>query len=189
MPADKPPDELAAKRKAPRKRPPNRAETSAESIEARKRERDAVALRLAGASLPAIAEQVGYASHSGAHAALKRVIKEMVPQALREEYLEWELARIDRLQAAHWPAALNGNHKSAAVVQRCIDTRIRLLGLEAPRRLDMTVADGTEVQIDVLQVLDDQTMAAALELRRRQHDLAELRAGAIDVEAIEETPA
>ena len=53
-----------------------------------------------------------------------------------EEYRELELARLDALQAAHWPQAVAGSVRSADLVLRVIDRRIKLLGLDQPRMED-----------------------------------------------------
>ncbi len=59
----------------------------------------------------------------------------MVAEAV-EEYRELELARLDALQAAHWPQAVAGSVRSADLVLRVIDRRIKLLGLDQPRMED-----------------------------------------------------
>jgi hypothetical protein len=41
-----------------------------------------------------------------------------------------EVERLDALHAAHWPMAMAGDLKSAALVLRAMDQRIRLLGLD-----------------------------------------------------------
>lgn len=43
-----------------------------------------------------------------------------------------ELERLERVHAAHWPAALRGDHSAAHVVLRTLDRRVALLGLDRP---------------------------------------------------------
>ena len=100
------------------------------------RELAALDLRLSGASYRRIGAQLGV-SHVQAFRDVQRVLREFVAEpasALRGQ----ELARLDRLMLTHWPAAIEGNHKATAVVLQIMDRRIRLLGLDAPHRIDIT---------------------------------------------------
>ena len=63
-------------------------------------------LRRMGFTWSRIAEQVGYADHTGAYAAYKRAIKRTQQQPA-DELREQELDRIDRLQLALWPNAID----------------------------------------------------------------------------------
>lgn len=47
---------------------------------------------------------------------------------------EKEFDRLDKLQASVWNQALNGDVAAVSVVLKVIDQRVRLLGLQAPRR-------------------------------------------------------
>ena len=94
-----------------------------------------------------------------------------------------EVARLDALMAAHWPAATRGlNDKSSAVVLRCINQRARLLGLDAPAQVNVNLQDGEVVEVGVLQVLDEEHMEMALRLRDRVAALSRLRGGASSCE-------
>lgn len=66
--------------------------------------------------------------------------------ALREA----ELLRIDRLQRAHWSAALDGGIGSSKIVLMCIDKRCKLLGLDAPVKVDATVKSELDAEIEQL---------------------------------------
>ena len=94
-----------------------------------------VELALAGHSYDEIALEVGYQNRGTAWRAVQESLNSRIAEAV-EEYRELELARLDALQAAHWPQAVAGSVRSADLVLRVIDRRIKLLGLDQPRMED-----------------------------------------------------
>jgi hypothetical protein len=186
MATEKPPgDELAAKRKAtrrPQKRKSGKPATHPDMILAKQRQHDALTLKMAGASLQRIADEVGYAGPSGADYAIKAALRDLYPDSVRQEYARMEQARIDRLMLANWTAAMAGNIKAGTLCSRLIDQRIRLLGIAEPTQVQVSVRDGDELHLGVMDVLDDKTMTQAILLRERMRELQERRAGAIEIE-------
>lgn len=102
-------------------------------------------LRRMGMTWQRIAEQVGYADHTGAYAAYKRAIKRTLQQPA-DEIREQELDRIDRLQLALWPNAMKGNSQAVSTIIRLMERRARLLGLDMPVKIeqDITTWNGDE---------------------------------------------
>ena len=102
-------------------------------------------LRRAGLTWQRIAEETGYADHTGAYAAYKRAIKRTMQQPA-DELREAELDRIDRLQLALWPKAMQGDNASVNTIVRLMERRARLLGLDLPIKIqqDITTWDGDE---------------------------------------------
>ena len=102
-------------------------------------------LRRAGLTWQRIAEETGYADHTGAYAAYKRAIKRTMQQPA-DELREAELDRIDRLQLALWPKAMKGDNASINTIVRLMERRARLLGLDTPIKIqqDVTTWDGDE---------------------------------------------
>lgn len=198
---DQPDDELAAKRKAKRpgrpKPGPKRGGkagsavgpiSSDKAINAARKQSEAVQLRIAGASLAQIAARVGYADPSGAHQAIMSALRAMLPEQERDDARRLEIAKLDRLEMAAWNRALAGGEdadKAASTILRCITTRAKLLGLEAPAQLDVRVREGELVRVEILEVLNDETLAALKPFQEEMVRLSELRAGAIDVTASE----
>ncbi|WP_433067382.1 hypothetical protein [Dactylosporangium sp. CS-033363] len=92
----------------------------------------ALKLRTAGVPLDEIATRLGYSSPAAVSKDLTRAMKYAVTEAngAAKERLAQELRRLDLLQAGHWPAALGGSTKSAAIVLGVIDRRIKLLQLD-----------------------------------------------------------
>lgn len=107
------------------------------------KERQALDLRLAGATFDDIAERLGFADRSAAYKAVKRGLTSTL-QEPADELRDVESARLERLLLAIWPAALDGDAKAIAQARGLIDQRCKLLGLNAPARVEM---DAT-VQVD-----------------------------------------
>jgi hypothetical protein len=93
----------------------------------------AIELKLQGLTYQQIADALGYASRGTVY----RLIQEA--QAARlgdaaDDHRRLELARLDALQMALWPRAMDGDVAAAETVRRLIDSRCRLLGLVGARR-------------------------------------------------------
>jgi len=95
-------------------------------------------LRRAGLTWQRIAEETGYADHTGAYAAYKRAIRRTQQQPA-DELREQELDRIDRLQLALWPKAMKGDAQSINTIIRLMERRARLLGLDTPIKIEQDV--------------------------------------------------
>jgi hypothetical protein len=68
-----------------------------------------------------------------------------------EEHRELEMDRLDILQRTYWGPAVNGNLRAADYVLRVIDKRAKLLGLDAPMKVQAEVVtyDGTDLDREV----------------------------------------
>ena len=100
-------------------------------------------LRRVGLTWTRIAEEVGYADHTGAYAAYKRAIKRTMQQPA-DELRSQELDRIDRLQVAIWPNAMKGDTRAILTIIRLMERRAKLTGLDMPIKIeqDITTWDG-----------------------------------------------
>lgn len=112
--------------------------SKSQQAEAARKRKEAIALRLAGMPWDEIADRVGYASAASACNAVTEALKKNQRElgAAADELRETEVARLDRLMAAHWPKALKGDPKSSDIVLKCIAQRAKLLGVEAPARFE-----------------------------------------------------
>jgi hypothetical protein len=97
-------------------------------------------LRRAGFTFQRIAEEVGYATPSGAQRALERIMTRNVPQA-PEEFRWQELDRLDRMQVALWPRAMKGDDRAISTIVRLMERRARLVGIDAPTRVQAEVVN------------------------------------------------
>ncbi len=99
-------------------------------------------LRRVGLTWVRIAEEVGYADHTGAYAAYKRAIKRTMQQPA-DELREQELDRIDRLQVAVWPSAMKGDTRAVLTIVRLMERRAKLTGLDMPIKIEQDVTTWT----------------------------------------------
>jgi AraC-like DNA-binding protein len=154
-------------------------ESGARAIAAARRQAAALQLRESGMDLREIAAELGYSDASGAYRAVRSALQTILPDETRDEYRRLEIARIDALQAAMWPRAIAGDAKAAGIVLRCVSTRSDLLGLEAPRQIDVHERTYDHVRVEIMDVLNDENLAAAERLRDEMFRLSELRAGTV----------
>lgn len=75
-----------------------------------------------------IADRVGYAHRGSVSKAISRALKERTVEAV-DALRAIELERLDRLQAAIWHQALDGDLAATVLAVRILDKRARLLGL------------------------------------------------------------
>lgn len=98
------------------------------------RRTQAIALRLAGADWTTIATALQYADRGAACKDVTRALEKYVAEQRvgLAELRELEVQRLDRLQRGLWSEAVSGNPKAIDAVLRIIDRRAKLLGLDAP---------------------------------------------------------
>jgi len=95
--------------------------------------REAHRMRLEGLSWIEVADAVGYANRQVAQTEVRAMLQRAALELSVEEKLErlsLEVERLDSLQSAVWPQAMNGDTKAVDSVVRIINTRAKLLGLE-----------------------------------------------------------
>lgn len=115
-----------------------------------------IELRRAGLTWQAIANQTGFAGPSGAYKAYQRAAERLIRPNL-DEFRDMEIDRLDRLQAAVWGKAASGDLKAIESVLRIADRRIRILGLEAPKdinlKADVTTYDRNSIDEEVARLV------------------------------------
>jgi hypothetical protein len=129
-------------------------EEKAAELEAK--EAKVLELRRAGFTFQRIAEEVGYATPSGAQRALERIMTRNLPQA-PEEFRWQELDRLDRMQVALWPRAMKGDDRAIGTIIRLMERRARLVGIDAPQRIQAEVVnyDGTrDIDGDIERIVN-----------------------------------
>jgi hypothetical protein len=112
----------------------------------------ALELALAGASYDQIAKACGYQHRSSAMRIVRAAIQKWAPidYADAAAVRDTELARLDRMQAAHWTKALKGDYRSTEMILRIMRRRAQLLGLDAALKIDATISDELDGKIDEL---------------------------------------
>ena len=106
------------------------------------RELKVLELRRMGYTWQKIADSVGYADHTGAYAAYKRAMKRTLQQPA-DELRSQEIDRIDNLQLILWDQAVTGDVKAIMAIIKLMERRAKLLGLDAPVRIEQEVTTWT----------------------------------------------
>jgi hypothetical protein len=131
---------------------PGNSRNSPRRVKAAERQRQAMQLRIAGASYAAIARELGYAHPKGAERAIIAGLRAFFREPATE-LLPLELERLDRLQVALWPDAIAGNVQAVMAVLRIMDRRARYCGLDAPHKANITVDQHATVDINMQHAL------------------------------------
>ena len=103
------------------------------------RRAQAVQLKASGLTYAAIATEMGYANRGTVYRIISEALKAQNVEAV-EQLRNLEVARLDTLQRAMWPAAMAGDVHAASVVTRVIMTRSRLLGLDCAGGLGVDIS-------------------------------------------------
>lgn len=116
--------------------------TSNRRAEAAERTKQAVALRIAGATFAQIGERLGV-SGQAAHKMVVKALAEIARQTAEsaEQLRQMELQRLDALQASLWGDAMKGDEQKVDRVLRVMARRAALLGLDAPAKQEITYTD------------------------------------------------
>ena len=102
-----------------------------------------LALRIGGGSYRAIAKEIGVSVKTAYNYVQASMDELKALKAKRaEQVLEIELSRLDRLTQAMWPKAIQGNTSAVGMLVRLAERRHKLLGLDAPTKLQHDLADG-----------------------------------------------
>ena len=150
------------------------------------RKRNALELRLAGASYRDIAQALEV-SPATALQDCKEALAD-IPAQQADEMRTVELSRLDRLQRAVWPRAVKGDLQAVDRAIKIIDRRAKVFGLDAPQQVQITAND-----IDLDAAVDKMLRVAemALEKEKSNHlvddgqddfDLEDMSLGAEDVD-------
>lgn len=114
-----------------------------------------VELRRTGETWDRIARVVGYANAAGAYKAYQRALRRTLQQPT-DEMRDLELDRLDRLQRSYWKRAIDGETRAADFILRVIDRRAKILGLDAPQRIQAQVVtyDGSsDIDSDIERIV------------------------------------
>ena len=120
-----------------------------QSIRAHERQLQALELRKAGASYEAIAERLGYADRSGAYRAVKAALT-LTLREPAEELRSLEAERLDGMLLPLWRRVQAGDEKAIDRALHIMERRARLLGLDAPTRLQGELAGPVRVIVEYL---------------------------------------
>jgi hypothetical protein len=147
----------------------------------------ALELRKAGASYDQIARQLGYTAKGAAHKAVTRALKAtMASMTLNaDEYRQLAADRLDAMLLGVWQAATRGDPQAISAVLRIEERRANMLGLDAPKRTEVTGQDGGPIEVDsrvtysveerqqrILEIIESTAAGANLVALPERSDLA-----------------
>jgi len=154
-----------------------RGQSPALSPETAERYRQVVQMRAAGLTFDRIAQELGYASRSGAKEAYDSALQSWGREAVDNlRVLEGE--RVDELWRRTFARLLEADRNQAEINEflnivmtavRISKRRSELFGLDAPRQLEVTGAGGGAIRTDIGDLL----ISRLEELREKQGPLAE----------------
>lgn len=95
--------------------------------------KQALALRVSGASYEQVANAVGFAHKSGAQHCIDAAIKDIYREPAKN-LIQLECARLDAMLLGLWQKARQGDTQAVTTVIRIMDRRAAFLGLDAPEK-------------------------------------------------------
>jgi hypothetical protein len=121
-------------------------------------------MRLAGASRQHIARALSLTVRQVNNHLQKLADSQPTPEI--EALRQLEAERLDRLQVAVWSAAVSGSTQAIDTVLKISQRRSKLLGLDAPTRIDVSIRQEME---DALQALHQVVMGEVLHVADQQY--------------------
>lgn len=117
------------------------------------RRKAAVELRMQGLRWHEIADRLGYADRAAAYTDVRRALEKAVADLSfpLEAHRQLELDRLDAMQNALWPKILDGDPRAVDSALRLMDRRAKLLGLDAPQRVEVLTLDAIDAAIADLE--------------------------------------
>lgn len=128
----------------------NAAPNSPQKINAAVRRGQIVKLRIAGASMEQIRQQLGM-SRAGVYKALHTALDEQRETTAvdLDEMRQLHSLRIDSMLMALWPQIEKGNSTAIEKGVQLLARQARLYGLDAPARMEMAGKDGGPIGVEV----------------------------------------
>lgn len=146
------------------------SKTSKRRIESVEHEKNALALRIGGATYAVIGEALGL-SESGSARAVYRAL-DRIKAEVREtaaQYVQLELERLDKMVFGLWSDAIKGRYGAVDRVLKIMERRARLLGLDAPTAISLVDwrAEVQEAGLNPSEIFEGMVAAYIKELEDR----------------------
>jgi hypothetical protein len=162
----------------PRPHNPPHPARSRQRVEQRRRQVQALDLRLAGANFEQIASALGYKTRSAAYKLVEAALAETIREPA-EAYRQQELARLDRLLLSVWTQATTPGQQQLVTIDRVLRIMSQRLfyvsGLKVPETVAEVRPDGTSVYDPQVASQEFQQLMASLTLRSQQEAAQEER--------------
>jgi hypothetical protein len=129
------------------------SKTSERRLEAAEKQRKALELRKAGTPFEVIARELGYRGPSSAYNAVMSALRKTL-QEPADEVRNLELTRLDNLLLKLWHRALAGRYTAIDRVLKILERRAKLLGLDAPVKVEGDLRGVVAVHSSVKEMTD-----------------------------------
>lgn len=172
--------------KVPRKSG-NKSGRDTRNYEVRMKERLALQLRTSGATYEDIAEQLGYASHSGVRVAINRALARIGREESQELHA-LELARCNEMLMSLWVKVQKGDESAINTALRVMDKIEALEGVKPAEDINLNVTHRNATVIIDAKV-DEKNFIQAMRAARGELPSAEqgdLQEAIVDAEIIED---
>lgn len=139
-------------------------------------------LRIAGATIHQIAQELGVSDTTIEHD-IRLTVKQLTEQRLdaAEDWRQLHLQRMEALLLGVWQQARAGDPAAMKAALDVMNRQAQLLGLDAPKRTELTGADGGPIELDqqvtVSEAERDHRILAILERARERSHPPALPAG------------
>lgn len=129
---------------------------SNKAFEVKKRQQQAVNLRLAGATYQEIADSLGV-TPPAVHKYMKKEMDQLRKETEQDaEHLRaMEISKLDAAQKAIWSQVTKGHLGAVDRLVRISDRRAKLLGLDAPAKTQLSPGAGTDGEGGVVLYIPD----------------------------------
>lgn len=123
----------------------------------------AVALKIAGLGWQAIADQLDYSDRGAACKDVTRALEASLAEESEQVALlrHVTVQRYDRLQAAWWPKALQGDVKAAEIILKILAGRAKVEGTDAPIRAELSGPGGGPIALTTAEMDEFETLLTA----------------------------
>ena len=128
---------------------PGESKMSPRRIEAVRKQRQALELRMAGRTWQEIADNLGYANHTGAIAAVRTALQSTL-QPPADHFRALTFERLTKVLQVHWPLMLQADPVSTRLCLQVIGDIRQLMGLDSATKLEHTGADGAPIRHEVI---------------------------------------
>lgn len=125
----------------------------ARAVVTAERRAKAVQMKIEGATWQQIADALGYSHKGSAYTDVQRALEQnVIQQGLAvEAWRELELSRLDAMQLAIWPKAMDGDSRAIETCLKILDQRAKYLGLNTAIKLEVLTVDALDAQIAKLE--------------------------------------
>lgn len=126
--------------------------TKPDKVEAARRRKQALELRLQGKTYQQISDEIGWTSK---RYAWRMVMQELrnIPKEEAAELRQIEMERLNTLTDALWTSAMTGDPKAVDAMLKLMERRARMLGLDSPHKISHGAEEGISMIGSIMSLI------------------------------------